>query len=199
MTLLALIRHGPTVYNEQGRMQGRIDQPLSAAGRDVVAGWRLPAELADGDWISSPLVRARETARLLGGTAPGVEPAIIEMDWGRWEGRRLEALRAELGEAMAINEARGLDFRPEGGESPRDVQARVAPWLAAVGKRGRRCLAVTHKGVIRAILARATGWDMTGKPPARLRRAAAHLFSVAADGGIAVERLNLPLHEDAGR
>ena len=196
MTLLALIRHGPTAYNEQGRIQGRIDEPLSAAGRDAVAGWRLPVELADSDWISSPLARARETARLLGGAAPRIDPAIIEMDWGRWEGRRIEALRAELGEAMAENEARGLDFRPEGGESPRDVQARLAPWLAAVGNKGRPCLAVTHKGVIRAILALASGWDMTGKPPAKLRRAAAHLFTVAPDGKVAVERLNLALHED---
>ncbi len=197
MTLLALIRHGPTGYNEQGRMQGRIDAPLSAAGRAAVGGWRLPPEiapeLAGADWVSSPLIRARETARLLGGPAPVIEPRIIEMDWGRWEGRRLDGLRAELGEAMAVNEARGLDFRPEGGESPRDVQARVAPWLAALGKRGRPTLALTHKGVIRAIFALAVGWDMTGKPPARLRAAAAHLFAVAPDGRVEVEHLNLPL------
>ena len=99
----------------------------------------------------------------------------------------------ELGEAMAENESRGVDFRPDGGESPRDVQARIAPWLAAVGERGRPTLALTHKGVIRAIFALAVGWDMAGKPPTRLRRATAHLFSVAPDGRVAVEHLNLPL------
>ncbi len=197
MTRLALIRHAPTRYNEEGRIQGRADEPLSDAGRAAVRGWRLPpelsSELSDADWVSSPLIRARETARLLGGPDPLIEMRIIEMDWGRWEGRRLDGLRAELGEAMAENEARGLDFRPEGGESPRDVQARIAPWLAAVGMRGRPTLALTHKGVIRAIFALAVGWDMTGKPPVKLARAAAHLFAVAPDGRVAVERLNLPL------
>ena len=197
MTRLALIRHGPTRYNETGRMQGRVDEPLSDAGRAAVRGWRLPPELSHADWVSSPLSRARETANLLGGPDPLIEPRIIEMDWGRWEGRRLDDLRDELGEAMAENEARGLDFRPPGGESPRDVQARVAPWLAALGRRGRPILALTHKGVIRAIFALALDWDMTGKPPVKLRQAAAHLFAVAPEGLVTVERLNLPLDGSA--
>ena len=176
-------------------MQGRVDESLSDAGRAAVRGWRLPPELHDADWVSSPLGRARETAILLGAREPAIEPLIIEMDWGRWEGRRLDELRRELGQAMADNEARGLDFRPPGGESPRDVQARVAPWLAALGKRRRPTLAVTHKGVIRAIFALALGWDMTGEPPVKLRRAAAHGFAVAPDGLVTVERLNLPLDE----
>ena len=195
MTRLTLIRHGPTRYNEQGRMQGRVDEPLSDAGRAAVRDWRLPTELCDADWVSSPLGRARDTTILLGGREPAIEPLIIEMDWGRWEGRRLDELRRELGRAMAENEARGLDFRPPGGESPRDVQARVAPWLAALGQRRRPTLAVTHKGVIRAIFALALGWDMTGEPPVKLRRAAAHGFAVAPDGLVTVERLNLPLDE----
>ena len=49
---------------------------------------------------------------------------------------------------MSENEAAGLDFRPAGGESPRDVQDRLLPWLA--GLRGPT-VAVTHKGVIRAL------------------------------------------------
>lgn len=193
MTRLVLIRHGPTGYNEQGRIQGRTDAPLSVAGRAAVSGWRLPPDITGTDWVSSPLIRARETARLLGAPSPLIEPRIIEMNWGRWEGRRLDELRAELGQAMAENEALGLDFRPEGGESPRDVQSRAASWLAGLGEGGRPTLAVTHKGVIRAILALATGWDMTGNPRERLRRAAAHVFSVAPDGRVSVERLNLPL------
>ncbi len=193
MTRLVLIRHGPTDFNDQGRMQGRSDEPLNEAGRAAVAGWQVPPEFADADWVTSPLIRARETARLLGAPQAVIEPRIIEMDWGGWEGRRLDDLRAEQGAAMAENEARGLGFRPAGGESPRDVQARITPWLAEVGEPGRPTLAVTHKGVIRAIIALATGWDMTGKPPAKLRREAAHVFAVAADGGVTVEQLNLPL------
>ena len=54
-------------------------------------------------------------------------------------------------------------------------------------------MAVTHKGVIRALYALATGWDMTDKPPTRLTARGAHLFAVAADGRPVVRRLNVPL------
>ena len=193
MTRLALIRHAPTAWTEQGRIQGRTDVPLSPRGRAAAARRRPPAQLAGADWASSPLVRARNTARLMGVKHVAIEARLTEMNWGRWEGRRLAALRDELGAAMAENEARGLDFRPDGGESPRDVQARLAPWLAEVAARKRPLVAVTHKGVIRAIVAQATGWDMTGTLPAPLAWDCAHLFTLAADGAPAVERLNLPL------
>jgi len=121
-----------------------------------------------------------------------IEPRLVEMDWGRWEGRRLETLRAELGQEMIENEARGLDFRPDGGESPRDVQTRLAPWLAETAGGGRLHVAVTHKGVIRALLALATSWDMTGKPPVRLAWDRAHLLTLAPDGTPAIDQPNIP-------
>lgn len=193
MTRLAMIRHAPTAWNEAGRIQGHGDEPLSAGGRSAAAGWRLPPELGAVTWLSSPLGRARETARLMAARDCVTEPRLIEMDWGAWHGRRLAELRAELGAAMTENEARGLDFRPAGGESPRDVQARLTPWLAELARAGRPVAAVSHKGVIRALYALATGWEMTGEPPARLAWDRAHLFSLAADGTPTVARLNLPL------
>jgi probable phosphoglycerate mutase len=193
MTRLALIRHAPTTYNQQSRMQGARDVPLSAEGRKTAAGWKVPAELAAFIWQTSPLARTRETARLMGIHNPTIEPRLIEMDWGRWEGCLIDELRAELGTEMADNEADGLDFRPEGGESPRDVQARLTPWLAKIAGAGRDTVAVTHKGVIRAIFAQAMDWDMTGRPPARLDWTMAHIFTIDDHGRPTVERLNLPL------
>jgi len=105
-----------------------------------------------------------------------IEPRLTEMDWGDWEGRTLAELRAGLGRVMAENEAAGLDFRPSGGESPRDVQARLKPLLVELAVAGRATAAITHKGVIRAVYGLAAGWDMHGKPPHRLSSAAAHLF-----------------------
>ncbi|MEA2780662.1 MAG: hypothetical protein QOK29_2206, partial [Rhodospirillaceae bacterium] len=66
MPLLALMRHGPTEWTAEHRLQGRTDLSLSEAGREIVAGWRLPPEVAGFSWLSSPLQRARETAALLG-------------------------------------------------------------------------------------------------------------------------------------
>ena len=74
-----------------------------------------------------------------------------------------------------------------------DWLARLAPWLTEAAAGGHALVAVTHKGVIRAMLARATGWNMTGKPPTRLAWNRAHLFTLAADGMPAVEKLNVLL------
>jgi broad specificity phosphatase PhoE len=186
MTRLALLRHADTAWSAEGRIQGRTDVPL-LAGQEI----RIAEELREMRIVVSPLRRCVETAALLGCPNPQREPRIAEMHWGAWEGRRLAELREQLGAAMAENEARGWDFRPEGGESPREVLARLRPWLAQVAARGEPTLAVTHRGVIRAVLACAVGWDLRGKPPAKLDWAAAQVFRLSPQGQPAVESLNV--------
>ena len=76
MPIIACLRHGATDWNAEGRMQGRRDVPLSAAGRADVAGWTLPADLAhDADWFASPLLRAVETAELMMSRRPSTSVA----------------------------------------------------------------------------------------------------------------------------
>jgi len=192
--IVSFLRHGSTAWNEQGRMQGRRDIPLSARGRDEVRAWRVPAEpAAPVQWVSSPLRRAVETAQLLSGAKPWCESALIEMDWGEWEGFRLDELRARSGAEFARMETLGLDFRPPGGESPRDVLHRVQRWLACAAVCGEPVVAVSHNGVLRAVLAAATGWDMTCKPPIRLQPDSLHRFAVAHDGTISIGECNVPL------
>jgi len=186
MTRLALLRHGETAWSAAGRIQGRADVPL-LPGAPIA----IPKMCGGMRIVTSPLRRCVETATLLGAPDAAREPRIIEMNRGEWQGESLAALRARLGEEMRDNEARGLDFQPPGGESPRLVLSRVKAWLKDVAQAGEPTLAVTHRGVIRALLAEATGWDMRGKPPARLDWTAVHLFSVDADGVPRVERLNV--------
>jgi probable phosphoglycerate mutase len=189
MVPVLAIRHAATEWNEAGLLQGRRDMPLSPSGRAAVQSWRLPEDWLGARCLSSPLRRAMETAALLG-LAAEPEPLLIEMDWGSWEGRRLDDLRAELGPAMAENEARGLDFRPAGGESPRDVLARLQLLLPALRA---PTILVAHKGVLRALYALATGWTMREKPADRLRDGCAHAYAVQPDGAVGVVRLNIPL------
>jgi broad specificity phosphatase PhoE len=190
VTLLALIRHMPTAWNAAGRLQGREDLPLTV---EMAPDWLVPPELDGFRWLTSPLRRAVGTAHRLGIADPTIEPRLAEMRWGEWEGETLAGLRARLGAEMAVAEAAGLDLRPPGGESPREVQARVMPLLAEVARSSRPTAAITHKGVIRAVLALATGWDMRGKPPYRLSWSAAQLFRLDTAGRPSVARLNLPL------
>lgn len=192
MTLLALLRHGETDWSGAGRIQGRTDLPLNARGRAQMAAHRIPDACTGMAAFSSPLLRCQQSAALLG-LEPATEPRLAEMQWGAWEGQTLQALRAQQGEAMAANEARGFDFRPEGGESPREVLRRVQPWLAEVAASRRDSLALSHRGVIRVVFAWAMDWDMLGKPPVKLRWEHLHIFRLDAAGRPRAEALNVPL------
>jgi len=192
MTRIALIRHGPTEWNEQKRLQGQTDVPLSPNGERQVAGWTLPPEFHDFDWVASPLARAQQTAALLG-LRPRPEPALVEMHWGDWEGLTGDELKARYGEAFTERTAQGIDLRPHNGESPREVRARFAAWAAGVAESGRDTGAVAHQGIIRAALSLATGWVMIGPPPVKMDWASVHLFAVDEDGGVTIDRLNVSL------
>ena len=192
-TPLALIRHGTTEWNTDGRIQGSTDIPLSEIGRAEVRSWKVPAEFRDFVWISSPLARARETAALLGANSVAIEPRIREMDWDQWEGLSLADLRKNFAAELAEKEARGIDFQAPGGESPRQVMERITPWLADIAKAGKPTVAVTHKGVVRATLALATGWDMQDKWPVKIDWSSVQLFAVDDEGRLTAERLNIAM------
>ncbi len=191
-TKLLLVRHGPTAWNAERRLQGRAEIGLSAEAQARLCAHALPAEFALWRCLVSPLMRARDTAALLGLTGI-VEPRLIEMDWGDYQGRALDGLRGELGPALDLNEARGLDFTPPRGESPRMVQTRLRPLLAEIAGIGLPTVAITHRGVIRAIYARAAGWDMRGPPPHALEPYAMQLFTLAADGHPSLAEANIAL------
>jgi len=198
MTPILFLRHGPTEWNVIGRVQGHTDVPLSDEGRAAVRRWRLDDAFRDFDWVASPLSRAQETARLLGAATCGSEPRLAEANWGEWEGRILEELRAELGEELAANEARGLDLSPPGGESPRDVCNRLREWLAELAPLRQPTVAVVHAGVLRAAYTLATGWDMSRAAPLRRGHSFGHLYDLDSDGSLTVRELNIPLEPEDG-
>jgi len=190
---LALLRHGVTAWNLEKRVQGRIDEPLCTLGRDQLARLALPPSLIDYCWYCSPLQRALQTANLLGLDDVALEPALIEMSWGEWEGQVLKPLRKRLGNSMRANEARGLDFCPPGGESPRQVQARLLPWLQQIAGSGRDSAAVVHKGIIRCVYALACDWDMRGQAPVEFAWDALHQFELAGNGELLESYQCIPL------
>jgi probable phosphoglycerate mutase len=204
MTDFVLIRHAPTPWNRAKRLQGRSNVALDEAGRAIAVSWREAARIwADWHIIASPLQRARETATLLfPGKAIRLEPRLAEMDFGAWEGKTLHDLRAAPGGDAARRELLGLDFHAPDGESPRQVQNRLRPLLAEVAQAGVATVAVAHKAVLRALYALAIDWDMTVKPPEKIRANCAHHFQLEPDGRPRLQRLNislLPGTPDAGR
>lgn len=193
MILLAMLRHGRTDWNSARRIQGHTDTELSVEGRSQVSAMKVPDAMRGFDCVSSPLRRARETADILELGKLETVPELIEMCWGDWEGLRVADLRAGLGAAMAALEARGLDFCPPGGESPRQVQERLRGWFARLSGQQDSVFAVTHKGVIRAAMAMALDWNMLGSPPRRLDWDCAQLFRLHADGRFEFWRSNIPM------
>lgn len=197
MSQILFIRHGPTAWNTDGRIQGRTDVPLSQDGRAQVAAWRVPPPFQSFRWVSSPLGRALETVKLLGIERFETDDRLQEADWGDWEGRSLRDLRVELGDALAKNERRGLDLAVPNGESPRMVRDRLSTWLQEVAPARQPLVAVCHNGILRAAYSLAAGWDMRDDAPLVRRHSMAHLYHLAADGGLRIKRLNIDLHVEA--
>lgn len=193
---VVMLRHGRTSWNAEKRIQGHTDIPLSVAGRQALQGLALPHELNAGTWISSPLIRATETADILStGQSILTDNRLIEMNFGDWEGRTHAELLAD--DAASVNrlERQGLHMRPPQGETPAEVGARLLNLLRS--RSDDALVLVGHKGLIRAALALATGWDMTGPPPQKVAWHMAQVFGF--DGhALTIDRLNVPLVERDG-
>lgn len=177
MTRLALLRHGHTDWNRAGRIQGRTDIPLDDDARAHLTALHLPEGWQGADLVASPLSRAMETAQLVAGRAARAEPALMEMDWGQWEGLQGVDLRADPASGFRDIEQWGWEYRPPEGESPADLRARLRPWVAGLSD---DTIAVCHIGVMRVLMAMATGWDFSGPAPFGIKRD--RLFVLHIDG-----------------
>ncbi len=193
MPRLWVLRHGQTAWSATKRLQGRRDIGLDEVGLQQAVNWQLPEETKSNEWFTSPLQRCRQTVKCLRIENATIEPRLIEMDWGEWEGHTRSELRKTVPDRLVREEAKGLDLQPPSGESPRTVQARLRPWLDERSKAPADTGAVTHRGVIRALYALATGWDMCGMPPDNLNWNAIHCFNLSAAGNVSVSQLNVPL------
>ncbi len=172
------MRHGHTPWNRAGKIQGRSDIALDDAARAGLRRQTLPPSWDKADLWSSPLCRAVETARLVTGHAPLVSDALIEMNWGDWEGLRGTDLRADPVSGFRDIENWGWDWCPPGGESPSQVRARLMEWAATVR---RDAVVVSHIGVMRVLLAHATGWNFAGPAPFAIKRDRLYVIEVDGD------------------
>jgi broad specificity phosphatase PhoE len=164
-SLLFYVRHGETVWNREGRLQGQHDSELTALGRAqaVHCGEILRQVLArDGarcrrlDFVSSSLGRTRATMEVMR-AALGLEPVdyrtdarLAELAFGRWEGVANLELLAHEHDPLAARERDKWNFRPAGGESYADLLVRVRAWHATLR---HDSVVVAHGGTARAFVA----------------------------------------------
>jgi len=190
---VAFLRHGPTEWNEEGRIQGLVDIPLSAAGRAKMAGLLPPAGFETAKAYVSPLLRALQSAELLGFQHAEIDARLSEHAWGAWEGLTREEILTRDGEDAFERAGRGIDFRPDGGESTRELLQRVASFLSDIAKCESDAIVIAHRGILRSAYTLATGWDMMSPMPAKLDLRAALVLKLSPDGGPKIGELNVPL------
>ncbi|MFD2740443.1 histidine phosphatase family protein [Sulfitobacter aestuarii] len=178
MIRLALLRHGHTEWNRAGRIQGRSDIPLDPEARTQLARLRLPEPWDRAALCASPLSRAMETAALVAGRPACPELALIEMNWGSWEGRHGALLRADPDGGFRDIEHWGWSYAPPGGESPAALRARLVPWAETLHE---DTLAICHIGVMRVLLAHATGWNFDGPAPFQVKRNRLYIIEISRD------------------
>ena len=159
------VRHGETDWNRKGLIQGWIDTPLNGTGHSqakAVAQALLDvAEFSPAfNFVVSPLLRARQTmgyiAEALALEPPqiAIEPAVRELGFGVWEGRPFWELKASP-VYPAHPEDRYL-WRPEGGESYADGNARMSQWLDSLD---RPTVVVAHGAIGRCLIGILAGLD----------------------------------------
>jgi broad specificity phosphatase PhoE len=126
------------------------DEPIEAKARTKAASLAETLGRADRVLVA-PERRARETAEALGLGNAFVEPALRDCDYGRWAGRTLLELEADVPQDLAawLSDA---EAAPHGGESIALLVRRVGGWLASMDLEGR-LLVISHPAVLRAAVA----------------------------------------------
>lgn len=150
---LVLVRHGQSTYNAQARLQGQADPPLSDAGRAQAEALR-PFLPRFAQVVTSDLVRASETAALLGYPDARPDARWREIDVGAWSGRAVADFTEEHAFAW-----RGGASHADDGESWERFVARVGGAVEELVAAGGDWLVVCHGGVVRAALTYVTGVD----------------------------------------
>lgn len=179
---IVLVRHGRTALNAAGRLQGRVDEPLDEMGREQARrlAARLVPILGDDDLvISSPLVRARDTAAALERDIR-IDERWIEMSYGVFDG----VPQGDVAPEVWSRWRNDPEFAPDGGESLLAVTERVHRACDDLREmaRDRRVVVVSHVSPIKAAIAWALGTDPSTSWRMRLDTAAVTRISVSGRG-----------------
>ncbi|MDX2153771.1 MAG: histidine phosphatase family protein [Bryobacteraceae bacterium] len=158
MRSLYVIRHGEPAL--KGVMLGRVDPPLSEAGRHAAreALSSLKVEIV----YASPLQRARETAAFI--NAPiRILDDLAEMAYGDWEGLPWTEIETRWPDLVARKLADWWSVTPPGGETRDQVAARAARALAVIRNGPFPAAVVAHGGLNAELL-----WQACGRDPLRI-------------------------------
>ncbi len=154
MVTVALIRPGSTQFDDEGRIKGCLELPLSESGKDQVRktaeDLRQALTEARGsenlDIIyCAPCESARETADMLASQSNAkvrVVDCFQNLNFGLWQGRTIDELKRTQPTIYKQFQANPLKFCPPGGESMESAASRVGRMLQKLMKKHRTASSV---------------------------------------------------------
>ncbi len=162
---LLLARHGETGPDYKGRFVGSSDVPLAGDGPEQVerlAG--LVATYRPEICLCSPLLRARQTAAPVAAAAGlpvTIDEELREVDFGRWEAKTFDEIRAIDPELVRQWAAWREDFSFPDGETLRGFKERVRKTTLRLTRlEAETVLVISHGGVIRTMLCQFLGLSL---------------------------------------
>lgn len=170
-TRLLIVRHGETVWNAEGRMQGQLDILLNDKGhlqaKQVAEVFERLGIVTEVDAIvSSDLSRASQTADVIAAACPGVKrgtyAGLREVHFGILQGKLIEEGKAVRTEVQAAWLRGDFERSVEGGESVAQVMQRGLDALRAAAMLGSTVVVVAHGGLIKWC---AVGIELFGGEP----------------------------------
>ncbi len=194
-TRFGFIRHAQTLWNQDKLIQGQSDSELTPLGQQQGEAWgRCLIGQAFDRILSSDLGRTLATAREINHTLQvptDLTPALRELDWGEWTGKRIQDIKAETPELLKSLEAAGWQFCPPGGESRSTAwkRARAALQGAAQKWPNENILTVTHEGIIKCLLYGLEQREFLPHEPALIKPYHLHWIAVR-NGDLFIEQVN---------
>ena len=167
MTRIILTRHGQTLWNVEGRVQGGLDSPLTCKG--ILQASSLADRIRDEgiQYIySSDSLRAMGTAEeircKLGLTNIFTNPALREFSFGDWEGRSWQEVREAYPEIFKIWDSEPHLVTTPGGENMKMVLERSWAFMENIIKvhSGVTVCLVTHGITLKLLVTKALGFEI---------------------------------------
>ena len=161
---IIVVRHGETVANKTGILQGQYDTPLNETGimqAHAIAN-RLKKRKFDAVYTSD-LNRAFDTARIIAEFHPGLQviptKSLREWNLGELQGRPYSELIVEYPEIMNAFKKSGEVPPIPGGENIDDFQKRIGSFMneIAAANPGKKILFVSHGGAMQRMLIHTVG------------------------------------------
>jgi 2,3-bisphosphoglycerate-dependent phosphoglycerate mutase len=202
MPILALVRHGQSLWNHENRFTGFVDVPLTEKGRaEARQAAKTLVGLTFDVAYTSALTRAQETLAIilesLGQRIPGLRDAALnERHYGDLQGLNKEDAAKRWGDDQVKKWRRSYDVPPPNGESLEMTARRVLPFydraISGDLRQGKNVLVVAHGNSNRSLvmkLDKLTGEQVVGL---ELATGVPLVYELSVDGEVLLKRDTTP-------